>query len=135
MRSQNAPAEVNVGAWVLPISTTSGVSESLESDVVSFSTRPSHSCCSMVSVEPGFCSSKVFFSQSRASCGVSVPLSQTRMSAVSAAPSSSDDGPSSSLPHAASVVSASAATATAGNDFLMRTTVFLPSIFQWVPGG
>ena len=43
--SENAPAEVNVGACVLPISTTSGVSDSLESDVVSFSTRPSHSCC------------------------------------------------------------------------------------------
>ena len=45
---------MKVGAWVLPISTTSGVSDSLDRDVVSFSTRPSHSCCSMVSVEPGF---------------------------------------------------------------------------------
>ena len=91
MSGENAPAEVKVGAWVLPISTTSGVSDSLESAVVSFSTRPSHSCCSMVSVEPGFSSSKVFFSQSRASCGVSVPLSQTRMSADSGPPSSLDD--------------------------------------------
>ena len=91
---------MNVGAWVLPTSTTSGVSESLDSEVVSFSTSPSHSCCSIVSVEPGWSSSKVVFSHSRAASGVSVPLSQTRMSAVSGPPSPDASSASSSSPQA-----------------------------------
>jgi hypothetical protein len=73
---------VKVAAWVLPTSTTSGVWESLDSAVVSLSTRPVHCCSSIVSVEPAFSASNVFLMYSRASCGVSVPLSQTRMFAA-----------------------------------------------------
>ena len=98
---------VNVGACVLPTSTTSGVSASLPSDVVRRSTRPSHSCSSMVSVEPGFCSSNSVVSQSRISWGVSVPLSQSRMSAGSgaAADSSADGKEAGSLPPVGSLQS------------------------------
>ena len=42
---------VNVDDWVLPTSTTSGVSSSLASAVVSRSTRPSHSCSYGFSVD------------------------------------------------------------------------------------
>ncbi len=58
--SANAPTVVKVGDCVLPISTTSGVFALSGSAVVSLVTRSPQSCCSMVSVEPGFCSSKVF---------------------------------------------------------------------------
>ncbi len=127
LTSLNAPAAVNVGAWVLPTSTTSGVSESLDSDVVSFSTSPSHSCCSMVSVEPGCWSSKVVFSQSRASCGVSVPLSQTRMSAVLGPPPLVEASALSSSPQADRPSPRASMPAVASAKFLLsvRTLVFL----------
>ena len=118
---------MNVGACVLPTSTTSGVSESLDSEVVSFSTSPSHSCCSMVSVEPGCWSSKVFFSQSRASCGVSVPLSQTRMSAFSGPPPPVEASALSSSPQADRPSPSASTPAVASAMFFLkvRTLVFL----------
>ena len=56
--SKSAPTDVKAGACVLPISTTSGLSE-LDMLVVSLSTSPSQLCSSMTSFEPGFSLSKV----------------------------------------------------------------------------
>jgi hypothetical protein len=50
---------VKVGDWVLPISTTSGVFSASGSAVVSLVTTSFQSCSSIVSVDPGFSSSKV----------------------------------------------------------------------------
>ncbi len=49
----NAPTEVNATAWVLPTSTTSGLSLP-DSEVVSLSTRPSQTCSSMTRSVPSW---------------------------------------------------------------------------------
>ena len=54
LTSENAPTLVNVGAWVLPSSTTSGVFAASGSDVVSLVSRSPHDCSSMASVAPVF---------------------------------------------------------------------------------
>src|SRR5690606_1784986 len=77
--SSNAPTVVNVAAWVLPTSTTSGVSLALPSDVVSLSTKPSHCCSSITSLEPGFRFSNSAFSHCRIGSGVSGPFSHNRI--------------------------------------------------------
>ena len=48
-------AEVNVGAWVLPSSVTSGVLFASGSEVVSLVTMSPHVCSSILSVAPVFC--------------------------------------------------------------------------------
>src|SRR5699024_3612124 len=68
---------VNVADWVLPTSTTSGLSEP-DSEVLSLSTRPSQICSSMTTSAFSCCSAKVSIRCCRASSGVSEPTSQTR---------------------------------------------------------
>src|SRR5690606_22966010 len=136
-RSRNAPTVVNVGDWVWPISTTSGVFAASGSAVVSAVTRSPHSCCSITRVEPGFCSAKVVLRYSRSSSGVSPPASQSVISAPSGAGASVSDcvGLAASVPEGSGVDgddeqaarASVAATPTAANRRIF-TLGFLPGI-------
>src|SRR5690606_7703423 len=77
--SRDWSSDVCSSDLVLPTSTTSGVSFGLPSDVVSRSTKPSHCCSSMTSLEPGFCFSNSVFSHLRMDSGVSGPLIHKRI--------------------------------------------------------